>query len=366
MVVSPLVSTQVRFADRGAFAGDLKARADAYFEGPDGRASRDRRDLVGMYLKSLAILVWFVSSWALLVFAATTWWQALLAAVSLGLSIAGVGMSVQHDANHGAFSKHVWINRVFGSTLDVMGVNSFIWRHKHNTFHHTFTNIQGVDFDMDFGILARLSPEQRLRPWHRWQHLYMWFFYGFLLPKWVFYDDFIVLRSRLIGVHKLPHVGRATKVSFYAWKIFFVGWSIVIPAMFHPLWQVAIFHFVAAWTLGATLGTVFQLAHCLEEATFPPPPPSGERMKTEWAEHQMETTVDFAPKSALVTWFVGGLNFQVEHHLFPKVCHLHYPALAEIVADVSRKHGIQHRRHLTLGGAIASHFVHLRTLGAAA
>lgn len=318
-----------------------------------------------MYVKTATILTWFVGSWALLVFAAGTWWQAAICAVSLGLSIAAVGMSVQHDANHSAYSRHGWINRVFGSTLDVMGVSSFIWRHKHNTFHHTFTNIQGVDYDLDFGGLARLSPEQTRRSWHRFQHYYLWLFYGFLLPKWVFHDDWLIFKQRMVGVHELPRPGRRAVASFFAWKIFFLAWSIVIPAMFHPLWHVLVFHFIAAWTLGATLGTVFQLAHCTGEAEFPAASPNGEKMETDWATHQMATSVDFAPDNRIATWFCGGLNFQVEHHLFPKVCHLHYPALARIVAEVSARHGIVHRRQLTLGRAIASHFVHLRALGAA-
>jgi linoleoyl-CoA desaturase len=349
---------RVRFAERGAFSRDLEAEANAYFDS----IGESRRDLPRMYVKTAIILSWFVGSWALLVFGAQNAWQATLAAVSLGLSIAGVGMAVQHDANHGAYSKHSAINLLFGSTLDVMGVCSFIWRPKHNIAHHTFTNIEGVDYDLDFGILARLTPEQPRLRWHRYQHLYLWFFYGFLLPKWVFYDDFRVLKSRLIGVHPLAPPGRGKIASFIGCKLFFVGWAIAIPALYHPLWQVLLFHFVAAFTLGATLGTVFQLAHCTEAAVIVPVPRGG-RMKTEWTVHQLETSVDFAPKSAWISWFVGGLNFQVEHHLFPKVCHLHYPALSGIVSAVALRHGLRRRSHATLGGALSAHFNHLRTLG---
>ncbi len=315
-----------------------------------------------MYLKTAIILAWFIGSWAVLVFAAASAWQAMLAAISLGLSVAAVGMSVQHDANHGAMSRHAWINHVFGATLDVMGVCSFIWRPKHNVFHHTFTNVAGVDYDLDFGVLARLSPEQRRRPWHRFQHVYLWALYGFLLPKWVFFDDFVIVARGLIGLHKLPKPGRAAMVGFVAWKIFFVGWAIVIPALFHPLLYVLLFHFVAAFTLGATLGTVFQLAHCTGEAEFPAAPADG-LIQSDWAVHQLATCVDFAADNAVASWFMGGLNFQVEHHLFPKVCHVHYPALAVIVADVAAKHGVRRRSHGTLRSALLSHFTHLRELG---
>ena len=358
-MLAPLPAPRLHFVERSAFSRDLDAAVDDYFD----TTGRDRRDVPQMYRKTAIILVWFVASWALLVFAAQNAWQGIACAMSVGLSIAAVGMSIQHDANHGAYSKHVWVNRIFGATLDVMGVCSFIWRPKHNTAHHTFTNVEGIDYDLDFGGLARLSPEQPRRFWHRQQHFYLWFFYGFLLPKWVFFDDFVIMKKRYVGVHKLPAPTMATWIGFVAWKVFFIGWAIVVPAMFHPLWQVVVFHAIAAFTLGATLGTMFQLAHCVGAAEFPQMPAAGERMKNDWAKHQLATTVDFAPKSAVLTWFCGGLNFQVEHHLFPKTCHLHYPALARIVAKVASDHGLEHRVHATFAMALGSHFDHLRKLG---
>lgn len=365
--VQPSINAQVdpgrvRFGQRGAFYTELKLRADAYFEGPGGQ----RRDMPRMYLKTATILIWFVSSWALLVFAAENAWQAAALAISLGLSIASVGMSVQHDANHGAYSDRAWINRALGLTLDVMGVASFIWRQKHNVIHHTFTNIQGIDFDLDFGKIARLSPEQQLRPSHRYQHLYLWFLYGFLLPKWVFYDDFVILFGKKMGPHTLPRPSATNIALFVGYKLFFVGWAIVVPALFHPLWQVLVFHMVAVMTLGVTLSSAFQLAHCVGEATFPPPAPAGKPTNDDWAAHQVETTVDFARDSAVLTWFLGGLNFQVEHHLFPKVCHLHYAALSRIVEEVAAKHGVRYRNNVTLRSAMSSHFRHLKKLGRSA
>ena len=270
---------RVRFADRPAFSQELRARADAYFEA-EGLTPRD---VPRMYLKSAFILAWFSGSWALLVFAAHSFWTAFPLAVSLGLSVAAIGMSVMHDANHGGYSRYPAVNRLFGSTLDLMGVNSFLWRHKHNVLHHTYTNVQGVDYDVDLGILARLTPEQTRRPWHRYQHLYLWFFYGFLLPKWVFHDDFLIWKSRYIGRHLMPKPSRVESVLFVAWKLVFLAWGFIIPALFHPILQVLFFHFIAAFTLGVTLGTTFQLAHCLGEADFPTEPPPGELLARDWS-----------------------------------------------------------------------------------
>jgi linoleoyl-CoA desaturase len=351
----------VRFGQGGAFYTEVKQRAEAYFE----KAGRPRRDLLRMYLKTAVILTWFVGSWVVLVFFATAVWQGVLAAMSLGLSIAGIGMSVQHDANHSGYSGRPWVNRALGFTLDVMGVCSYMWRQKHNVIHHTFTNVEGIDFDLDFGNIARLSPEQPRKPWHRYQQYYLWFLYGFLLPKWVFFDDFVILLTKRTGPHKLPRMNRTELALFWAWKAFFVAWSLVIPAFYHPIWQVLVFHLIAVFTLGVTLSSVFQLAHCVQQAEFPMPPPEGQTLSDDWAAHQVDTTVDFAQDSAILTWFLGGLNFQVEHHLFPKVCHLHYPALSKIVAELAVKHGVHYRNNVTLRDALASHFHHLEKLGRA-
>ena len=359
MPTAPPTAPNVRFGARGAFHTDLKQRADAYFEA----SGRERRDLPRMYLKTVVILTWFVGSWALLVFHATAAWQAVLLAISVGLSIAVVGMSVQHDANHGGYSRRGWVNRVFGFTLDVMGVSGYFWRQKHNVIHHTYTNIQGVDFDLDFGDMARLSPEQPRKSWHAYQHYYLWFLYGFLLPKWVFHDDFVLLRGLRAGPHSLPRMSAGELVLFFWWKVFFVGWSLVIPALYHPIWQVLLFHLIAVFALGVTLSSTFQLAHCVGEAEFPSAPRDASPIRDDWSAHQVDTCVDFAPQSRLITWFMGGLNFQVEHHLFPKVCHLHYPALRKIVEETAADHGVRYRCNSTLTEALVSHYQHLRALG---
>ncbi|MBK8259219.1 MAG: acyl-CoA desaturase [Polyangiaceae bacterium] len=355
-------SPVVRFGHKGAFSDDLKREVDAYFD----REGGSRRDSPRMYLKTAIIFIWFVGSWALLVFFATTLWQGVLLAMSLGLSIAAIGMGIQHDANHGGYSNHPWVNRLFGFFMDGMGVCGYIWRYKHNVIHHTYTNVQGVDFDLDFGNIARLSTLQTKKAWHKYQHYYLWFLYGLLLPKWVFYDDFVIYRSRLAGPHKLPTMNAREVALFWGWKVFFVLWSLVIPAMVRPIWQVLVFHLIAVFTLGVTLSSVFQLAHCVAEAEFPVPEESGKLMNDDWGVHQVETTVDFARDSKLLTWFLGGLNFQVEHHLFPKVCHVHYPELSKIVEKVAARHGVRYRNNVTLGAALASHFHHLRRLGTGA
>ena len=352
-------SVHIRFGQGGAFYSEIRRRADAYFES----SGRPRRDVARMYLKTAIILTWFVGSWVLLVFFATTWWQGVLFAVSQGLSIAAIGMSIQHDANHGGYSAHPWLNRIMGFTLDLQGVCSYFWRLKHNVVHHTYTNIQGVDFDLDFGLIARLSPEQARRPYQKYQHIYIWFLYCFLLPKWVFHDDFVLYKTMRAGPHKIPQMNRTEVFLFYFWKVVFVTWSLVIPSFYHPIWQVLLFHLIAVSALGVTLSSTFHLAHCVENAEFPPPPKPVGVQAEDCAAHHGDTPVCCSRDSAFLTWFLGGLNFQVEHHLFPKVCHLHYPALSRIVEETAAKHGVRYRCNTTLLKALASHYRHLRKMG---
>ena len=343
---------KVRFSRGSAFQHALDARVDAYF------AERRRRDVPAMYAKTAIILGWFAGSWALLVFAASTWWQAGACSISLGLAMAGIGMCVQHDANHGAYSERPWVNRLFGYTLDMIGLCSFIWRHKHNVIHHTYTNVRGVDYDIDFGVLARLSPDEKPRAHFRYQHVYLWLLYGFLLPKLVL-EDFAIFATRRLGPHELPRMSLADKLVFVAGKLCLVTWAFVIPSLYHPAWLVVASFFVAAYVQGVIVASTFQIAHCVEEARLPGPPDD----RTDFAIHQLETTTSFRTSSRFLHWFVAGLDHQVEHHLFPKVCHLHYPALSRIVEETAREQGLRYRRHPSVRHALASHTRHLKRLG---
>lgn len=353
---SPSQTPNIRFATRSPFLTELRARVDEYFE----HSEIPKRDPPRMYFKILVIVTWFVASWVFLVFYASGALQGVLGAMSLGLAIGGIGMCVMHDGNHGAVSDNPKINRLIGYGLDVMGVCSFIWRQRHNNIHHSLTNIQGYDEDLDFGWVARLATTQKLQPWQRFQHVYVWFLYMLLLPKWAFYDDFNNYRKLQLGRHKLTPFNRKEKALFWGWKAFFVSWSILIPAYYHPVWQVFIFHMIAVCTLGFTLSCTFQLAHVVEQATFPVV--GVDKIDSDWGAHQLATTVDFARSNPILTWYMGGLNFQVEHHLFPRICHIHYPALSKIVEEVAAKHNIPYLCNDTLLGALGSHYRVLKRL----
>ncbi len=350
---------KLSFAADDGFHGELKRRVLAYF----ARTGLDQRDSTRMLVKTAVLLLWFAASYALLVFAATTWWQGMLLSGSLALAMAGVGFGIQHDANHGAYSDRPGVNRVMGMTLDMLGASSYVWHFKHNISHHTYTNLAGADDDIDIGLLARLTPGQAHHRMHRWQHVYLWFLYGFLMPKWHFAYDFKnVARARIARQH-FPRPQGWDLVQLVGGKAAFFTWALIVPALFHPWWLVLVGYLSTAFVLGVVLSVVFQVAHCVEEAAFPAPPPGTDRLVDAWAVHQVQTTVDFARGNRLLTWYLGGLNFQIEHHLFPRVCHVHYPRIAAIVQATCAERGIRYRAHETFTGALASHWRWLRRMG---
>lgn len=321
---------------------------------------RSRYGSARLYLKTAVILLWTGLSYAGLL-AADHWWQVLPLAVSLGLALAAIGFNVGHDANHGAGSPSKFVNRSLGALYDLLGGSSYIWRFKHNVLHHSYPNVNGLDDDIDLGPICRMSSHQPHLPHHRLQHLYMWVLYAFIVPKWNFLDDFsAVIRGR-IGETPFPRPRGADLAVFVGGKLAFFGWVFVLPAFFHPVSMVVLFYGIVAAIQGVTLSVVFQLAHSNDEThSFAH---TGNDPESEWAIHQIETTANFARRNRLLTWYVGGLNHQVEHHLFPRISHVHLPLIADEVAQVCKEHGVRYREYLTLPSAIVSHFRWLRALG---
>ncbi len=352
------VSDTPKFDTDDRFRRELRRRVEQYFTST-GRRQRDSRQ---MYLKTAIVFGCLVTSYALLVFGAATWWLALPLAVLLGLSLAAVGFNVQHDGGHGAYSEHRWVNKLAATSLDLLGGSSYIWARKHNSIHHSYTNVTGHDDDINVGFLGRLSPYQQRLKLHRFQHLYLWVLYGFLPIKWHLYDDFHDVLTGRIGQHRFARPRGRDLVTLLGGKALFFALAFGVPLLLHPWWSVLAFYGVASFVEGVALSVVFQLAHCVEEAEFPLPRPDTGRMATAWAEHQVQTTVDFAPRNRLLSWFIGGLNFQIEHHLFPQICHVHYPALAPLVQQTCREFGLRYTANPTFRAGVASHFRWLRRM----
>ena len=346
---------KVKYNPDSDFYRQLKNRIDQYFI----TTGSSLRDVPQMYLKTVIILAWLSLSYVLLIFVANTWWQVALLAVSLGLAMAGIGFNVQHDGGHYAYSNRRSINHLMSMTLDLLGGSSYLWRLKHN-LHHNYPNVVGADEDIDLVPLAHLSPDQPLYKLHRFQHIYIWFFYCLLPFQWHFISDFKNLVRGHIGGHPIIRPRGWDLVIFLTGKGLFFSLAFFVPLVFHPPLFVLASYTLTSAVLGLTLSVVFQLAHCVEEASFPKPIEGTNRMDTSWAAHQIETTVDFARHNQFWTWYLGGLNFQIEHHLFPNISHYHYPAISRIVEELCKEFDIKYVAHKTLARAIVSHFRLLR------
>ena len=348
---------KVRFPPRTDFARTLNSRVAAYLETQPTAPIRHR-----MWFKTGTILAWFALSYGLLVFAAETWWQAVPLAISVGLSMAAIGFCIQHDANHGAYPASPALRRLLGYSLDLLGTSSYVWRFQHNINHHTYTNIDHADADVDVGALARLTPGQKRRGFHRYQHFYIWFLYSLYVLQWLFWAEWRDLARSRIGDNRFPPPKGRELIGLALGKLVAVAiW--IGPAFLHPFLAYAALAMLVAMVLGVTLAVVFQLAHVVDTTEFPQVEGDPAQTRDEWAVHQLATTTNFAPDNRMLSWCLGGLNYQVEHHLFPRVCHLHYPRIAPIVRETCREYGVDYHEHPTFHSALRSHYRWLREMG---
>lgn len=344
-----------------AFVQEVKTRVAEYFERSGESQKADWR-MIARIVTSLALL--FVP-YGLILSGRFTSAEMLGLAIVMGVGMAGVGFGVSHDALHGGLSSSNAVNYIFGLTFDLLGANGYMWKITHNVVHHTYTNIQGIDEDLEVSPLLRLSPRSEHRAIHRYQHLYAFATYSLSTIFWVFVKDYKYFLQKDIG----PYVDK--RHPWYEWtvlvvgKLVYYGWAIVVPlaVLTIPWWQTLIGYVAMNLTAGLILGVVFQLAHVVEGTDHPAPDPAG-RMEHTWLAHEMMTTANFAPTNRLLTWYVGGLNHQIEHHLFPKMCSVHYPEIRPIVQAAARKYGIPYNEAPTLWSAITSHYRTLRKFGA--
>lgn len=320
--------------------------------------SRKTVDSPMMYAKAAALIGAAVWAYIVLVFQAQTPAAVIGSAVVLALALVGIGFNVQHDGNHGTFSRRPLVNRLAGFTLDLMGASSYFWKDKHNHNHHVYTNIPHEDADINLGPMARLSAEHRWFWWHRYQHVYLWLLYTGVHLRYLYSD----LQRLFLGKNDGLSAGYPKGAEMrwlLAGKAFFFTVAFVIPLTRHDVGRVLGLYVLVSMTMGFIFSVVFQLAHSVDIVEHPghgDPHP-------EWVVHQIETTANFATRSRLATLLLGGLNYQREHHLFPRIAHVHYPALAEMVQRVCAEHGVPCRENVTLLAALRSHYQFVRQMG---
>jgi linoleoyl-CoA desaturase len=348
-----------KFAASRSFHTELKSRINAYFE----EAGKSQTGNSGLFVKALILTTAFVLVYLHLVFFTPGALFGILECILLGLIGAAIGFNVMHDGAHGSFSKSKWLNQFAAFTLNVLGGNSFMWNMKHNLIHHMYTNVDGVDDDLDVQPWMRMSSTQPRRKLHRFQHLYFWFLYALLYIAWIFFMDYQKYFKGKIGGMPIKKMTATDQSVFWGFKVIHLLLFMALPIYTAGFvaWLVGFVIFAAV--AGFTLSLVFQLAHTVEHAAFPMPDEITNKLEDEWAIHQIKTTANFATHNKVISWLVGGLNFQVEHHLFPKISHVHYPAISKIIKQMCEEFDITYNEYPKMRYAVASHVLYLREMG---
>lgn len=345
------------------FFKTLKQRVDEYFSSNNISRQGNYR----MLFKTLIIFsIYFVPYFLMLSGVIHSFGLMLGLYMIMGLGMAFIGLAIMHDANHGSFSSNKKVNAILGYSLNLVGGHKVNWQIQHNDLHHTFTNVHGHDEDIAPIGLLRFSPHAEYRNVHRFQIVYAWFLYGLMTFMWVTTKDFRQLkRYKKEGLLKRKKLNYRRQLTIlFIGKTLYYAYMLALPMLFSPFawWQVAIGFFSLHFVAGLSLALIFQPAHVVEDTDFPIPDDTG-NLENDWAIHQLYTTSNFARKNRVLSWFIGGLNHQVEHHLFPSICHIHYRKISEIVKKTAEEFDHPYLEQKTFTGAILSHAKTLIRLG---
>lgn len=356
--------TYIKFSrkDSAQFFKTLNKRVNNYFK----ENNINRTGNWKLHLKTVVMFSLYLIPYILLFIFDMPWWLQLISAVVMGIGMAGVGMNVMHDANHGSYSSKKWVNKIMGGSIYILAGNVYNWQVQHNVLHHTYTNIHGHDEDLDAGRVMRFTEHAPWKRFHRFQHIYGVFLYGLLTINWVLTADFKQTNSYL--KRKLSY-GKFPKpviqwITLIGSKLLYAVVWIVIPILFTDIawWKILIGFFIMHYVAGLILSVVFQLAHVVEDTIMPLPDDTG-TMKNTWAIHQLFTTVNFSTNNKIVNWFTGGLNHQVEHHIFPNISHVHYKKISDIVKKTANEFNLPYHEYKTTRKALIAHFNYLKEMG---
>jgi linoleoyl-CoA desaturase len=349
--------TRISFNNKkNLFFLSLKKKADEYFKNRGLHPAGNNR----LYVKSSIQVASAVAMYIVLVFFTPGLLISFILCALLGLNLAVLGFNVMHEGVHGSFSRHKWLNRASAYMLNALGASKYYWKMKHTNDHHTFTNVEGLDQDIDVPFMRLHDGQPRYRV-HRYQYIYWVFLYAISYFAWIFWADFKrYFTGQSAGRQKLP---LKEHIIFWTSKLIYVLVYLVVPISMLGAGATLAGYAIAGASCGLFISIVFQLAHAVESTTFHTLEKDQTKIDQEWAIHQVSTTANFATRNKLLFWLLGGLNFQVEHHLFPRISHIHYPQLSRIVRETCREFNIDYLEHRTMRHAIVSHLSHIRRLG---
>ena len=346
---------------RPDFTKELKSRVDDYFK----KNKIDRFGNFNMFFKSFFMLSLYFTPFTFIITGVVSNTYAVLGLWALmGVGMAGIGLSIMHDGNHGAFSRNKFINRLMGMTINFVGGSAKLWKLQHNVLHHTYTNVAGMDEDIDGPGFIRFSPHHKHKTIHKYQHRFFIFAYGLMTFGWVMWKDYLgVIRYTKKGLIKEKDFAKELFFVIF-WKIFYWSYVLVIPIVFLdlPVGLTILGWFIMHYLCSIILSLIFQLAHVMPEMDFPQEN-TNNVIENNWTIHQLETTANFSQKSRLFSWYVGGLNYQIEHHLFSGICHVHYRKISKIVKETAKEYNIPYHNNGSFFKAIGRHYQIIKRLG---
>lgn len=280
---------------------------------------------------------------------------ALCFAVLWSLPMASIQFVVMHEASHNAASNSKLVNAIYTATISFLGGSSLLWIKQHCVAHHNNTNISGLDHDINTNGLLRLHPSQPIKQNHKYQHLYAWALYPLFVLSWIWWGDF---RDLLFNTYSLTkkELWLAT-IETIVVKIWHIVAFILLPIYaFQSIPLALLCYTVSFMVIGFFMVVIFQLAHVSAIQTMPN---AKTDFEDDWAIRQLYTTANFAPNNSLLTWLIGGLNFQIEHHLFPSMNHAHYRKISDLVKRYCKENDLPYLEYKTVFAAIAGHQRHL-------
>lgn len=278
-----------------------------------------------------------------------------------------------HEGSHASTTESPLLWRLQGMTLDyVLGAGYYTWLHQHFLGHHPFTNVvdherplDAIDPDVltNEPDLRRIKPHQNYHSRYRFQKFYAPLLYGLLGMKFRVNDFIILFGVKTNGVVRVNPMNTWHTVNFWLGKAFWLSYRIVLPCMFAPVWKALLLFAVSDLVTSWMLALVFQVNHVIPQAEWPAVDKDSGMVNMDWAQMQLATTLDYAHGSWLTTFATGALNYQVTHHLFPYISQIHYPAIAPIIKQHCKKHGIIYHELPSFWAALKNHISYLAMLG---
>ncbi len=347
--------------DSANFFRTLNKRVNTYFKENNIKKTGNWK----LYSKAIFMFVLLLAPLVLLLTVSLPVYAQIIALILIGIGMAGVGMNVMHDANHGSFSSKKWVNKLMGSSIYILAGNDYNWKVQHNVLHHTYTNIQGHDEDIEAGKIIRFSKHAKWFKIHKYQKYYAFFLYGLLTLNWAITTDFkqtYTYLKRKLSYGKFPNPATQWTKLIIGKIVYYAIWVALPLLIGYAWWQVLFGFLIMHYTAGIILSVIFQLAHVMPNTEMPLPDKNG-TMKNTWAIHQLFTTSNFSPKNWFVEFYTGGLNRQVEHHLFSNISHIHYRDIAKIVKATAKEFSLPYNEYQSMRQAILEHYRQLKVLG---